>query len=66
MRNTNLAPVITPCTLVLAIVKTLIQPEIYGFKLKLVLNWRAIYIEHIRVASLMAGLIMREFLNGRL
>ncbi len=32
------------------------QPEIYGLKLKVVLKWRDVYIENIKVVSLIAGL----------
>ena len=43
-----------------------IQPEKYGLELGVVLKWRDIYIENIRVVSLIRWLILkwRELLNG--
>ncbi len=33
-----------------------LQPEKYGLKLKVVLKWRDVYTENIRMVSLIAGL----------
>ncbi len=35
-----------------------LQPQKYGLKWEVVLKWRDIYIENIRLVSLMAGLKM--------
>ncbi len=35
-----------------------LQPEKYGLKLQVVLKWRDIYIENIRIMLLIAGLKM--------
>ncbi len=47
------------CTVVPAILSTLIQPAKYGHKLKVVLKLRAVYTENIQVA-----LKCRELLEG--
>ena len=52
-----------PCTL-----KPPIEPAKYGIKVKVVLKWRAIYIESIRVGSqveLVDGLKMEGFVKWR-
>ncbi len=47
---------VTTIKVVECILRPPIQPEIYGFKLNLVLKWRDNYIEIIRVVSLIAAL----------
>ena len=42
-----------------------VQPEIYGLKLEVVLKWRDIYIENIRIVLLIAGLKMEVFVKWR-
>ena len=41
------------------------QPEKYGLKLKVVLKWRDIYIETIRIVSLIAGLKIERIIKWR-
>ncbi len=42
-----------------------LQPERYGLKLKVVLKWRDIYIENIRMVSLTAGLKIEGIVKWR-
>ena len=42
-----------------------VQPEIYGLKLEVVLKWRDIYIENIRIVLLIAGLKMEVIVKWR-
>ncbi len=47
------------------ILRPSIQPEKYGLKFKLVLKWRDIYVENIRVVSVIAGLKMQGIVKLR-
>ncbi len=47
------------------ILRPLVQPEKYCLKLEVVLKWRDIYVENIRVVSLMAGLKMEGITLNR-
>ncbi len=41
-----------------------LQPQNFGLKLEVVLKWRDIYIQNIRMVSMMAGLKMEGFVKG--
>ncbi len=41
------------------------QPEKYGLKFDVVLKWRDIYFENIRIVSLIAGLKMEGIVKWR-
>ncbi len=53
-----------PHTVVPAFLRPLLQPEKYGLKLE-VLKWKDIYIENIRMVSLIAGLKMEGIVKWR-
>ncbi len=44
------------CTVISAFLRSPIKPEELGLKLKVVLKWRCVYVENIRVVPLMPGL----------
>ena len=47
------------------ILRSLHQPQYFGLKLEVVLNWRDIYVENIRIVSLRAGVKMGRTVKQR-
>ena len=47
------------------ILRAPLQPEKYGLKWEVVLKWRDIYIESIRMVALIAGLKMERIVKWR-